>query len=55
VASANGLIYGIPSYSEFVMIIDPADDTADVTTITGLIGTNKWRGGVEASNGKVRS
>jgi len=27
--------------------------TADTTTITGLTGTYKWRGGVLAPNGKI--
>ena len=35
------------------MIIDPVTNTADTTTITGLSGTRKWRGGVLAPNGKI--
>ena len=36
-----------------MLIIDPATDTADSTTIARLEGANKWAGGVLANNGKV--
>ena len=53
VLAPNGKIYGIPSNSTSVLIIDPVTNTVDTTTITGLTGSNKWRGGVLAPNGKI--
>ena len=36
-----------------VGIIDPTTNTIDVTTITGIAGTNKFIGGVLAPNGNI--
>ncbi len=54
VLAPNGKIYGIPRNSASVLIIDPAANTAENTTITGLgSGGFKWVGGVLAPNGKI--
>ena len=49
----NGKIYCIPRNSTSVLIIDPVTNTVDTTTISGLSGVAKWRGGVLAPNGKI--
>jgi hypothetical protein len=36
-----------------VLIIDPATDTGDTTTIAALAGSDKWSAGVLAPNQKV--
>ena len=48
----NGLIFGIPSYSTSVLVIDPV--TRNVTMI-GTLGSDgsKWSGGVLAPNGLI--
>ena len=53
VLAANGKIYCPPRSHDSVLIIDPADDTADITTIAGLPGSDRWSAGVLAPNGKV--
>lgn len=54
VLAPNGKIYAIPRQSDVVAIINPATNTIDQTTITGLTTTpNKWVGGVLAPNGKI--
>lgn len=54
VLADNGKIYCIPWDADNVLIIDPATDTVDTTSITGLgIGGEKWIGGVLAPNGKI--
>jgi hypothetical protein len=53
VLASNGKIYGIPFNSSSVLIIDPKNNTADTTTISGLGGNGKWLGGVLAPNGKI--
>jgi hypothetical protein len=53
ILAPNGKIYGIPTTSESVLIIDPETDEANITDISGLSGGNKWRGGVLAPNGKI--
>jgi hypothetical protein len=53
VLAPNGKIYGIPTNSTSVLIINPATNTADTTTITGLSGSDNWIGGVLAPNGKI--
>ena len=53
-SATDGKIYCAPSSSTAVLIIDPATDTLDTTTITGLsVDNNKWSGAVAAPNGKV--
>jgi hypothetical protein len=53
VLAGNGKIYLVPHDAEEVLIIDPATDTYDRTTIFGLAGTGKWDGGVLSANGKI--
>ena len=44
----------MPRNAAQVLIVDPATDTADISTIVGLSGSaDKWRGGVLAGNGKI--
>ena len=50
----QGRIYGTPIGDSRVLILDPAINTADVTTISGLgAGALKWTGGVLAFNGRI--
>ena len=44
VLSPFGKIFGMPSSSESVFIIDPVTKIADTSCITGLTGTAKWYG-----------
>ena len=53
VLAPNGKIYCLPRGSSSVLIIDPATDTGDITTIAGLSGSDRWSAGVLAPNGKV--
>lgn len=53
VLAPNGKVYAIPSQSTSVLIIDPATNTYDNTTISGLTVSFSWRGGVLAPNGKI--
>ncbi len=54
VLSLDGRIFGIPSNSASVLIVDPATNTADTTTIAGLeSGGYKWRGGVLSLDGRI--
>jgi hypothetical protein len=54
VLAPNGKIYCVPNSATEVLIIDPATNTTDRTSIsTGLSGSNKWYGGVLAPNGKI--
>ena len=43
----------MPSGSTSVLIIDPIKNTADTIAISGLTGSDKFRGGVLAPNGKI--
>jgi hypothetical protein len=44
----------VPRDATHVLIIDPAANTVDTTTITvGGAGTPKWVGGVLALNGRI--
>jgi len=49
----NGKLYCAPRDATNVLIIDPATNTADTTTITGITGTSKYRGIALAPNGKL--
>lgn len=56
----NGKIYGIPSGSSNILVIDPSDPTggphgtASRTAMgASLTGGTKWCGGVQAANGKI--
>ncbi|MCP5497772.1 MAG: putative Ig domain-containing protein [Leptospiraceae bacterium] len=54
ILATNGKIYGIPSNSTNVLIIDPSLNTANTSLITGLPGgSGKWGGGVLAPNGNI--
>ncbi|MEM7183814.1 MAG: hypothetical protein AAF518_23110 [Spirochaetota bacterium] len=53
VLADNGKIYGIPTNSTNVPIIDPSTNTVDTSTITVSSSTSKWYGGVLAPNGKI--
>ncbi len=50
VLAPNGKIYGIPYSSASVLVIDPARNTTDTTSIAGLTGEGKWAGGVLAND-----
>jgi len=47
----NGKIYFAPHAATTALIVDPSNDTADETTITGVTGS--YYGGVLAPNGKI--
>ena len=49
----NGLIYGVPYTSTSVLIIDPATDTVDTTSIAGLSGDAKWTDAATATDGRI--
>lgn len=51
VVAPNGKIYCIPNNETFVGIFDPVSETLDSTTISGITGLDKYRGGVYARNG----
>ncbi|EGD78784.1 hypothetical protein PTSG_01760 [Salpingoeca rosetta] len=54
VLAPNGLIYGIPSHHSSVLIIDPTDNSADITTMSGLGALPyKWNGAALANNGMI--
>jgi hypothetical protein len=53
VLAPNGKIYCLPRAATNVLIIDPATDTGDTTTIAALAGSDKWSAGVLAPNQKV--
>jgi lysophospholipase L1-like esterase/streptogramin lyase len=53
VSAANGKLYCVPYSATTVLIIDPAADTAEQTSITGLTGSTKYFGGALAPNGKI--
>ena len=54
VLAPNGLIYGVPYSTTSVLIIDPATNTLDTTTIAGLpFGASQWHGGLLAPNNNV--
>ena len=53
VLSPSGLIFGIPSGSASVLIIDPVSKIADTSSIAGLTGSAKWFGGVLSPSGKI--
>ena len=40
----NGLVYGIPYFATFVLIIDPNTDTIDTTTLGGLSAASSTSG-----------
>ena len=40
-------------YWQSALGIDPVAGAADVTTMTGLSGDEKWSGGVPAANGLI--
>jgi hypothetical protein len=52
VLAPNRKIYGIPSFVDNVLIIDPTNNTFDTTTLTGFI-TDNFFGSVLAPNGKI--
>ena len=50
----NGKIYCTPYNATTVLIINPATDTAEQTSITSIpSGSAKWEGCVLAPNGKI--
>lgn len=54
ILSFNKKLYSIPVDSGVVLITDPATNSTDITSITGLgVATDKWFGGVLAMNGKI--
>jgi len=54
VLAPNGKIYCVPHNATNAGIIDPALNTINTTSITGLsTSTGKWYGGVLAPNGKI--
>ncbi|EGD79793.1 hypothetical protein PTSG_10778 [Salpingoeca rosetta] len=54
VLAPSGLIFGLPYSTTAVLIIDPATNTTDTTTMAGLPSTEgKWRSGVLADNGLI--
>eukprot|EP01052_Picozoa_sp_SAG31_P063547 SAG31_NODE_22470_length_524_cov_4.200000_1_plen_141_part_01 len=54
VVGGDGKIYGIPWGADSVLIIDPATETADTTSISGVAsGDGKWFGGVLGGDGKI--
>ena len=54
ILAPNGKIYGIPSYSTDILIIDPTTDTATRSNMgADLTDTQKWVGGILAPNGKI--
>jgi len=46
-------IYSAPLSAEAVLIINPAKDTANVSTITTPLTTYKWRGAAKSKQGKI--
>ena len=47
VLAPNGLIYGVPYHATSVLVIDPASNTLDTTTIAGLpVAQHKWHAAV---------
>jgi len=54
VLGLDGFIYGIPHRSSSVLRINPFNNTANVTDISGVNTINdRWAGGVLAPNGKI--
>eukprot|EP00043_Microstomoeca_roanoka_P000679 m.28505 g.28505 ORF g.28505 m.28505 type:complete len:408 (-) comp10453_c0_seq2:644-1867(-) len=54
-ADGRGKIYGIPSSSASVLVVDPSTNSLDFIALDGLpmMMANKWHGGVQARNGKI--
>ena len=53
VLAGNGKIYGMPYNAAAVLVLDPATNALDVSTIVTEAGSRKWWGGVLAGNGKI--
>ncbi|EGD75574.1 hypothetical protein PTSG_06643 [Salpingoeca rosetta] len=52
-APNNDRIYGVPYQASFVLILDPATNATDVTTIMGLGGNAKWASAALAPSGLI--
>jgi hypothetical protein len=53
VLSPQGMIYGIPRYSDMVLRIDPATDTTALVGSSLGSGDQKWYGGVLSPQGMI--